>query len=375
MVTNRRNKTDLKTPVPEKIAKSLGEPKGKGLLIKTDGVHSVYYLEDDLFIGERLSQRLRSELGWFEKLVQHRPTIGTFYEDVLRALLNEHLPTNLKAGTGFIFDPEKENNSKQLDILLYKDFESAPLYRRGDFVVIQPRLAHSQSEVKKRLRLQDVKDIIRATTGSWFGRHPLDPPRCSRLCVFAYSSSSKTSSVFDTIVQELQAFFSDYVSFTVGGNKAHIGISGLVLPSFHFFDRSDYVTTRVRKREKSNLFDVVVSQFEASGKDGLNDYLDEMLCLRRNLADIQDRDFRTYGLRNVLREETLNEGVFLIQRISMIEILRSFPRDRNEIRSFQINGRIPYEVVLPASLELASFEDFRALTRERSAEWITTSKA
>lgn len=64
-------------------------------VVSIDGLADEFF-EHELFLGERLSRRVRAEQNWFEKLVRHAPTVGTFYESLLRDILREVLPAKLR---------------------------------------------------------------------------------------------------------------------------------------------------------------------------------------------------------------------------------------------------------------------------------------
>ena len=119
---------NLQDAVPGEVVHNQRSPSGKAWLLEVDGLLHLYHHEDNLFLSDRFSRRLQAEQGWFEKLTSHAPTVGTFYEDALRAVVAEVLPTNLTAGTGFVFDPQTRNCSKQIDILIYDCTHVAPLF-------------------------------------------------------------------------------------------------------------------------------------------------------------------------------------------------------------------------------------------------------
>jgi Domain of unknown function (DUF6602) len=205
-----------------------GEPTGDRWLVEMDGCLHLYHHDDDLFLGQRLNRRLIAEQGWFESIVKHAPSVGTFYEDALRAPVSDILPATLKAGTGFIFDPETRRHSRQLDILVYDDSRGAPIYRRGDFVVVTPQLAISLSEVKKNLRLADIRALVGTTVNSYFGQYKSDPPNCQRLSVFSYSSSSKVRKILDGVAEALSDHIRRFESKTESGFRAHLIMYNIV---------------------------------------------------------------------------------------------------------------------------------------------------
>lgn len=365
------NPLDLRAKINKAVLDNQGRPSGNAILSEVNGCLHLYHHDEDLFIGERFSRRLHAEQGWFEKLVAHAPTVGTFYEDALRELVREVLPGQLKIGTGFIFDTDRRCHSRQLDILVYNDSQEAPLYRRGQFVVIPPKLAVAQSEVKKTLTLADVRTIIRTSANSYFGDHPADPPGCHRLNIFSYSSRSKTDRIFDVVVETLAKHILSFRSETISGKDVRLGVYSFVLPQFFFFDRDSCIETRLRAQEDGLFFDCIVSEVKASLNDGLNEYLYQMTASHRPRRRFDERDFRTYPLQNIEREITVAPSVYLVKKVPMLDLIERFPTDAQKIRSFRVNGRRPHNVWMPAGRDLSTVESFDDLTKIAGVSWWT----
>ena len=364
------NDRDLKEPINKTVAENQRIPSGDPMLIEVDGCLHLYHHENDLFLGERFSQRLRAEQDWFEKLIDHAPTVGTFYEDTLRALIDDVLPSRMKVGTGFIWDTATKKRSKQLDILVYDDSDEAPFYKRGQFVVVPPSLAIAQSEVKKTLKLQQLKEIIHSCVNSYFGDRFSEPLGCSHLNIFSYSSQTKTARIFDAVFDSLTVHAQNFHSKTKSGGKAVLAMRSIVLPQLYLFDRDSLVQSKLRARDDGK-YDIIVSEVKASLKDGLNEFLSAMV-LSRNQSDTElNRDFRTYPLHNVLREETIVPSIFLARHIPIIELLKYFPGEEHKIKGFRVRGQKPYMVVVPAGINLPVIGSFDELKDIPSVLWLT----
>ncbi len=65
------------------------------------------------------------------RLIGHRPTVGGQREELLRALIERHVPQRFHVATGFI-----EGSPRQIDILIYDQIDYAPLFRAGNLVVV-----------------------------------------------------------------------------------------------------------------------------------------------------------------------------------------------------------------------------------------------
>lgn len=111
----------------------------------------------------QLSQRIRL-------LVQHGPTVGTYRENLLQALLRKHLPERYHVATGFI-----DRCPRQLDIVIYDRIDYAPVFREGDLVVVHPESVRAVIEVKTSLDAKGLKDSLKLLedVGAY---DDLDPP-------------------------------------------------------------------------------------------------------------------------------------------------------------------------------------------------------
>lgn len=96
---------DLAGALPLQVQENQGH--GSGYVAEIGGLREEFYPGEDLLLGARLSRRLRADQNWFEKLVRHAPTVGTFYEALLRDTLREIKPERLEVGTGFVLDLER----------------------------------------------------------------------------------------------------------------------------------------------------------------------------------------------------------------------------------------------------------------------------
>ncbi len=78
---------------------------------------------------------------------------GRYKEAILRKIISQFLPSNLKIGTGFIVANNDHINgteskiSKQLDIIIYDD-KTPVVFREGDFVILTESSVRAVIEVK-----------------------------------------------------------------------------------------------------------------------------------------------------------------------------------------------------------------------------------
>lgn len=101
---------------------------------------------------------LNQEIGLIRPLVvAHPPTVGAFYEAVLKQFLGDFVPNKFKIGTGFIMDIDANKMSRQVDILVYKDDNFPPIYRGQDVVIVESSSVYAAIEVKADINLTNMK--------------------------------------------------------------------------------------------------------------------------------------------------------------------------------------------------------------------------
>lgn len=106
----------------------------------------------------------------------HRGEEGRHIEALLREFLNKHLPSDLRAVSGFILKPSTkvgaddltrpqkvdDEHSRQLDIIIY-DFSRFPVFEQfEEFAVLPPEGVIGIISVKKTLRSEDFKSELLA---------------------------------------------------------------------------------------------------------------------------------------------------------------------------------------------------------------------
>jgi hypothetical protein len=350
------SRLDLRDPVPSEVLHNQRPPSGKAWLLEVEGLLHLYHHEDHLFLSDRFSRRLHAEQGWFENLTSHAPTVGTFYEDALRAVVAEVLPASLTAGTGFVFDPQTRSCSKQLDMLIYDSTRAAPLYRRGEFAIVTPQMAISHSEIKKTLRPTDLRSIITTFLRSPLGTRPGDFPGLHRVAVFAYSSRSSTASLLDLVANELRCHVARFCALTSTGCPAKFVMYDITLPQIYFFDRDECIETRL-VTEPDGWFKLVAERYRARSDNGLGAYLRQMVEYGRGLT-FDERDFITSPLRNDGELREIASGLRLVQRIPMIKLKSLFPKDEATLKEFRVAGKRPHTAMIPSSRDLSAVKGF-----------------
>jgi hypothetical protein len=351
---------DLREAVHSEVLHNQRPPTGQAWLLEVDGLLHLYHHEDDLFLSDRFSRRLRAEQGWFEKLTSHAPTVGTFYEDALRAVVAEVLPANLTAGTGFVFDPHTRSCSKQIDILIYDSTRIAPLYRRGEFAIVTPGMAIFHSEVKKTLRPTGLRSTISTFLGCPLGTRPDDFSGVHRIAIFAYSSRSSTASLLHLVAAQLRSHVEKFHAMTKSGCQASFMMYNITLPQIYLFDRNEYIETRLAA-EPDGWFKLMAEKYHTEGDNGLGVYLSQMVSHSTARIAFDERDFITSPLKNDGDLVEIASGLRLVQRLPMIKLKSLFPRDEAILRGFRVAGKRPHMALIPSSRDLSGVKSFEQL--------------
>lgn len=95
------------------------------------------------------------------RLIRHGSTVGTEREELLRALLERHVPKRYHVATGFVdgFDP-------QFDILIYDQIDFAPVFRTGNLVVVPSEAVRAVIEVKSTLDATNIDGALTHINGA-----------------------------------------------------------------------------------------------------------------------------------------------------------------------------------------------------------------
>jgi len=106
----------------------------------------------------------------------HTGEEGRFIEALIREFLNKHLPSNIEAGTGFIYRPatktgknnrtrrrtETDKHSKQLDIIIFDNFNYPIFESFEEFMIVPPEGVIGIVSVKKNLYNDQIEDELKA---------------------------------------------------------------------------------------------------------------------------------------------------------------------------------------------------------------------
>lgn len=229
----KRHPNDLANAVSKTVVDHQHAQIGESIVFATNGVHQRLRIDGTpLLIASRYSRLLRAEFQWVEKLLSHAPSIGTFYESILRSFIKELLPTKLHVAQGFVHDAARRATSPQIDIIVYSADRFSPIYQCEGFMVFPPAAPWALAEVKKTLTLAHVRDIARLYLPIYLGQAPRSAAGVQKLNIFAFQSGTKTEKIVDALVSEYSKYLKSFKSRTVGGAEVTLGLAHMVLFNF-----------------------------------------------------------------------------------------------------------------------------------------------
>jgi hypothetical protein len=351
----------------EKLRKDLLKRYAPGLssvvVKRDDGLHVSFPTDDRLFIAERFARILEADMHWFEHIISHQPTVGAFYEMILRNTLKELAPSGVEIATGFVLDPYRRNHSKQLDIIAYDSRNSSPVFKNGDLVIVRPASVVSVTEVKKTLRMSDIEETIDGTFFSNLGTHRSQEgafDEVQNLNIFGFSSNLKINS----LAEKIRDYLDRKIKYTRVQHKTtkQIGsvmLRQIVLPKIFVRNDRFYIGTHlvpVEGDEFSYKIEVTVyKSVESSGCTGAF-FLKALPMFGR-----EQTAFIGSNLELIERSVQTEGSINLFSVVSMDEIHGNFKRDHAEILNFRVEGSSPHSVSVPKGLSwrsLSSFEKF-----------------
>ncbi len=333
---------DLDRPLSKAALTNQAAPTGQHVLFESnDGIVHLYPHADQFPVAERFDKRLRAELEWVERFTSHAPSVGTHYERILSDLIAEMLPSNVKIGTGFVYDSLREIASPQIDILCYRDDVVAPLYRRSDFVILQPAAVLFACEVKKNLTATDLSKLIRKTIGCNMGTHRSCPGGVQRMAVFAYSCSVSTATLVRHVSQAIEQFLADFRVRTKGGETAFVGIEQLSVPEVFILGRDEHLSTQMRQEDTQTLrASTSIEVLNSGGVPGISPFLASLLEAINSQSRMMRRDHIASGLFEVISKAQLSISASLVRRISSDELLALFADAKALLKANRAYGAV-----------------------------------
>jgi hypothetical protein len=139
------------------------------------------------------SMEFEAQLRRINSFTNHRVSIGSAHEGILRRFLQQHLPKRFGVGEGFVVD-NKGNASGQCDIIIWSVLDYSPIYSDGDFVIVPAESVKAIIEVKTSLnkkslveafkQLKPIHEMNEDIYTSIFGFEAVDLGKCFEHIVY-----------------------------------------------------------------------------------------------------------------------------------------------------------------------------------------------
>lgn len=372
MKPSKSHHKNLTTSV-NKIAVSHQHAKiGRSIFFNTDGLHHRLRIDGTpLLIADRYSRLLKAEFQWVEDLLSHAPSIGTFYESILRSFIKEILPTKFQVSQGFVHDAERYTTSPQIDIIVYSADTFAPIYQCEDFKVFSPQAIFALAEVKKTLTLVHVRDIARLYLPLYLGQSTDCSAGIQKLNIFAFQSVTKTEKIVETLILEYSKYLKNYSTSTVGGAGVNIGLAHIVFFNYFFLDRPEYILTNIHFESAGNA-KIQVKIFKAGDRtDGLHNFLASMSQAQSSDKNALDQNLLTFPIHTLHSETEVPVNFYLYQEISVQQLADYFPDEIDILRRPQPNGNVIIAAQFGSNMEWRKKKSLSALMLESSFTWLT----
>lgn len=173
-----------------------------------------------------LSEELLAKSRRIDTLLRHSGTVGSYREELVRALLRQVVPTRYEVSTGFIAE-----SPRQLDVLVWDAAHYSPLFHEQNFVVVPAQAVRAILEVKTRLTpgtLVEAIDILEDVTR----RRPQPLPIFKG--IFAFESDYKSDKA---IIKATSAYYnSKDASGCLDRKHTYLfqGIDAICVPNAHY---------------------------------------------------------------------------------------------------------------------------------------------
>lgn len=336
--------------------KDLQKPNGQGVIIQNShGVYTKVYLDDDNFLADRFHRKIKSEMEWFENIIKHSPTVGSFYENLLRTTLKDFAPSSNLIGTGFVFDTTRKKHGKQIDVLIYDDSDRSVIYRCDEFVVIHPSSVISTIEVKKTLNSTTLKEVVRSTFFNNLGQSSEKYNNVQSIKIFAYKLQCKKETICKALTDVLTECI-ESLRVSADGQDGYLPISYCALPELYFLDENFYLETKLVKNS-NNSFSLAIHDHKTPNNGSIGALLESSIKENRSKVLEHEKSF----LQNVLRRPpaiiTVNGQLSLIDNIPYNKFVMNFSDYMVELANLEIDGYKPVNIMVSKGIKLNQFVD------------------
>ena len=267
-----KDKLDVEDRISDSVKISQRSSSRDIVVGNVDGLGFARSVDEDLYIADRLEAKFKGSLDWIEKLIPHKPSIGFFYESIVKDCVRELSPNLYSVDSGFVYDEFSEKSSPQLDIIVSKAGVGAKLYSGDGFCVVKSKNVISTSEIKKSLKVSEIRNLISKLSMldlSGVGENGV----VSRYNVFSIKKNIKIDTLIDTVFHGFDDISRGFNSKTVSGDSVEFFAFRISVPNFFFFESDEYVRFDLEFDNDGGavLIGRVYRNFDRSG---LNRFLD-----------------------------------------------------------------------------------------------------
>jgi hypothetical protein len=300
------------------ISQDSSNPSYIALNNETDS-YEQFYSSENRFIAERLFKKINSERNWFERIIKHNPTVGSFYETLIRNALREIAPINNKISTGFIYDAERNKHGKQIDILVYDDTDRNVIIRSEDFSIVYPGSVLGISEIKKTITTTNIKQVIETTIFNSSGSYSNESYGVQKINIFGFELKGSIESLYNSVQKTLNILIKKLIT-----PEGKYPISTIVLPCIYFLNENFIITTDIVKKEHSE-YELKVSLHEKKEFESLGRYIVSMLHQNRQKLTIYESDYMASKVTEMpIKSNCIDETVILYKRVCFSEMVSIF---------------------------------------------------
>lgn len=352
----------------EVVRKNQAPDSGKHVLLESDGLLYEYSHDDDLFIANRLAKKMRAEIGWFEGITSHAPSVGSFYEALVETALREVLPGDLCVGTGFVYDSMRRRVSPQLDLIVYSNKKNSPIYQRSNFNILSARDVVSCVEIKKTLTSDVLKNVINKTLGENLGTSRLAVNGVQYINIFAFSSKISLKKIEEIIIEEIKEYVLNFKESIVEKQTIYYPIMQLTLPRVYLFDRTGYVNVHCKNSDKH--CDISISTCRSSaGGHSLGEFIVSALSQDKNEQLFNHRNFLTFPLVDPV-STTLIKDVPIYTKVTMELLKVKYPREIEKIKSMGSDKERPYAALVSSGINFDKIKTLSDLEKTFGFQWL-----
>jgi len=112
--------------------------------------------DDDYF--DLIQEEILLKRKQLQKLINQPTLLGTYYEELIRDTLVKFIPKKYTIANGIITGPK--GNSKQLDILIYDNTISFPLFAANNMIILRPDYAMLVIEIKSEITTHTIEQAV-----------------------------------------------------------------------------------------------------------------------------------------------------------------------------------------------------------------------